>query len=160
MSIPGIKREAVTELSATYDSTPEASKGIEEHILAYLAEAYEGILDENREMVNAAIAALQGIYRRSQFPEMKVRWSAYPDNLGHRDWPGCFRCHNESMVDANGEPVFADCTRCHIVLTQTNGDPGGVDYERGQSFFHVVDEETLEEFSECTDCHDGGDGVY
>ena len=27
-------------------------------------------------------------------PEMKVTATTYPNNLGHQDFPGCFRCHD------------------------------------------------------------------
>ena len=40
------------------------------------------------------IDAVQEIYRDNFFPEMKASWQAYPDNIGHKDWPGCFRCHD------------------------------------------------------------------
>ncbi len=28
------------------------------------------------------------------FAEMKVRWDAYPNNIGHLEFNGCFRCHS------------------------------------------------------------------
>ena len=34
------------------------------------------------------------IYRTNFFPEMKADWSKYPENIGHLDCPGCFRCHD------------------------------------------------------------------
>ena len=38
------------------------------------------------------------IYKRNMFPAMKVTWGAYPNNVGHTDFPGCFRCHDDGHV--------------------------------------------------------------
>jgi hypothetical protein len=35
------------------------------------------------------------VYSRNVFPEMKVTWGAYPNHIGHTDFTGCFRCHDE-----------------------------------------------------------------
>ena len=39
-------------------------------------------------------AGSRAIYARNVFPEMKVGWGTYPNNIGHEDFPGCFRCHD------------------------------------------------------------------
>jgi hypothetical protein len=157
--LPGIKRKGVELLSAEYESTDEALASIDTELRAFYAKEHPEV-EANR--VAAAAEALQETYRHDFFPEMKVRWSAYPDNLEHRDWPGCFRCHNEDMVDAEGNAVFTTCTKCHVVLAQTasnNGSPH-TDFEEGQAFYHVDDEDTLDEYTDCVACHDGGDGAY
>jgi len=42
--------------------------------------------------------AQETCYKRNIFPEMGVKWSIYPDNVGHLDFPGCFRCHDNKHV--------------------------------------------------------------
>ncbi|MEN8762234.1 MAG: hypothetical protein ABF290_07345 [Thiogranum sp.] len=93
---------------------------------------------------------------------MRARWSAYLDNRDHREFRGCFRCHNEDMLDAAGAAVFSDCTRCHVILTQSENDDetNQIDYEKGQTFYHIMNAETLDEFADCTACKDGADGVH
>lgn len=161
-SIPGIKRVGVKALAQKYDSTEAALTGIEQLVLEHYEEEQAGYLGDNKDKVRAAVAEIQAIFSRTQFPEMRARWSAYPDNRGHREFPGCFRCHNQDMVDATGAAVFSDCTRCHVILTQIeNGEETNqIDYEKGQTFYHVMNEETLDEFADCTACHDGADGVH
>jgi len=92
---------------------------------------------------------------------MKADWSAHPDNIGHRDAPGCFRCHNDEMESAQGDTIFTDCTKCHAILAQ--GEQvieARADFQNGQVFVHPDDEEDFDEFTLCTDCHDGGFGAY
>ncbi len=63
--------------------------------------------------VTGAVAALQNIYRRNVFPEMKVTFGTYPDNLGHTTSSGCFRCHDGSLVAKDGTSISSDCEYCH-----------------------------------------------
>jgi hypothetical protein len=92
---------------------------------------------------------------------MKASWEAYPDNIGHRDSPGCFRCHTDSFVSDDGETIFTDCTRCHLILAQGDTiDQVNVNIREGLAFVHPEDYDTIEEYTICTDCHDGGAGIY
>ena len=54
---------------------------------------------------------------------MKADWSKYPDNIGHLDSPGCFRCHDGKHVAAgDSRRVLAtDCNSCHTILAQGAG---------------------------------------
>jgi len=40
--------------------------------------------------VEQAARALLAIYNRNVFPELKVTWGTYLNNLGHTEFPGCF----------------------------------------------------------------------
>jgi hypothetical protein len=44
---------------------------------------------------------------------MKVAWGTYPNNLGHMDFPGCFRCHDDSHKAKDGSTISQDCELCH-----------------------------------------------
>jgi hypothetical protein len=130
--LPFVKREAVKALEASYETTDEAMEGIAND-LRYL----------------------------TVFPTMKASWEAYPDNIGHRDSPGCFRCHTDSFVSDDGETIFTDCTRCHLILAQGDTiDQVNVNIREGLAFVHPEDYDTIEEYTICTDCHDGGAGIY
>ena len=74
--------------------------------------------------IRQAIATVQQIYTNNFFPEMKADWRAYPDNIGHKDWPGCFRCHDGKHVSAAGNRTIKanDCNACHLILAQGSGD--------------------------------------
>jgi NapC/NirT cytochrome c family, N-terminal region len=159
--LPRIKEAAVRALDGSYETTPAAMAGIAESLLGFYEEESPEVLETGRDEIEKSSEALREIYRRTIFPEMKANWSAHPDNIGHRDSPGCFRCHNDELVDADGEAIFTDCTRCHAILAQgSEAIETGAAIEDGRDFVHPEDSEIFEEFTLCNDCHTGGAEVY
>jgi mono/diheme cytochrome c family protein len=65
--------------------------------------------------VDAAIAALQGAYEDSTFPEQKSDWTTHPNNVGHKDFPGCFRCHDGKHLNDKQEAIRLECNLCHSI---------------------------------------------
>jgi hypothetical protein len=57
------------------------------------------------------------------FPDLKVSWGTYPNNLGHADYPGCFRCHDESHATADKKTITQDCGACHQALAVEEASP-------------------------------------
>ena len=160
--LPYIKLEATKALDTAYETTEEAMAGLANHLRNFYRAKFPEVIEEQAEDLKRAIAQVQRIYRRSNFPEMKANWSAYPDNIGHRDWPGCFRCHNENMKSPEGFTIFTTCNKCHLILAQgTNIERAQeVNFSKGLPFFHPGDKEYVEEYSQCVDCHTGGAEVY
>lgn len=68
-----------------------------------------------REAVEKAVLATQNIYRRNVFPEMNVKFGTYPNNIGHMDFPGCFRCHDDEHKSKDGKTIGQDCETCHEI---------------------------------------------
>ncbi len=91
-SLPSVKKHVVEILAASYQDTPDALTGIANAI----GKAYEA--STNHAAVLQAIAETQRVYTNNFFPEMKVSWRAYPNNIGHMIFPGCFRCHDGKHV--------------------------------------------------------------
>jgi hypothetical protein len=54
----------------------------------------------------AAAKAVAEIRARYIYPALKIDWGTYPNNIGHQDSPGCFRCHD-------GSKAKNDCDTCH-----------------------------------------------
>jgi len=108
--LPYLKREAVKRLSASYASQEEGISAIDD-----LAQFYstEYTYAERQASVEHAVTVLQEIYRETVFPEMRITWDVYPDNLGHKDFPGCFRCHDGNLVNEQDEAISNSCTLCH-----------------------------------------------
>jgi hypothetical protein len=73
--------------------------------------------------VRHAAEAVLAIYNRNVFPELKVTWGTYPNNLGHTDSSGCFRCHDGSHTSAKGKTIAQDCDRCHQSLATDEASP-------------------------------------
>jgi len=147
-NLPNIKLRALEALTAEA-ATQEAGLA---NIAAQLAATYP---EAPPDAVRQAITELQRIYRLNFFPEMKVNWSAYPDNSSHKNWPGCFRCHDGKHKTADNLRTLAasDCNSCHTILAQ--GDPEQMKQlsAEGHAFLHVDAE--YSDFS-CHECHTGG----
>ena len=102
-----------------------------------------------------AIAAVQAVYNTSIFPERKADWRVYPNNIGHKDWAGCFRCHDSKHQSATGTVISSnDCNSCHTILTQGKGTELMQLNGAGMAFKHPDGE--LDPDLTCADCHNGG----
>ena len=145
--LPNIKREAVKAMTETKIATSaEAPTKIEEYLKSKYKEAPE---------LPAAIAAVQAIYATTIFPERKADWRVYPNNIGHKDWLGCFRCHDDKHKTATGEGVkSSDCTSCHSILSQGAGAALEMLSAKGLEFKHPGGETDPD--LTCSDCHNGG----
>jgi hypothetical protein len=73
--------------------------------------------------IAAAGAALKFIYERNVFPDLKVTWGTYPNNLGHTDDPGCFRCHDDSHAAPDKKTIPQDCNGCHQAVAMDEPSP-------------------------------------
>src|ERR1039457_6897180 len=150
-SLPWIKTNAVCFLTRNYADQTQAMEGIATALAqSYPADKYSGL----QPSVHAAIDAVQQIYRDNFFPEMKASWDKYPNNIGHKDWPGCFRCHDGRHMASDGKRTIkaSDCNTCHTILSQGSGDELNVLSSNGQKFKHPGDEVD----GACNDCHNGG----
>lgn len=148
--LPNIKRvavQAMTQKEITTDAGAAAQ--IEKFLRAkYTDPALAAELP-------GAVAAVQAVFARTIFPERKADWRVYPNNIGHKDWPGCFRCHDDKHKTAAGEKVSSsDCTSCHTILSQGKGAQLEMLSAKGLEFDHPGGE--LDPELTCADCHNGG----
>ena len=73
--------------------------------------------------INQAAQAILVIYNRNVFPDLRVTWGTYPNNLNHPDFPGCFRCHDGSHATADNASITQDCNTCHEPLAMEEASP-------------------------------------
>jgi nitrate/TMAO reductase-like tetraheme cytochrome c subunit len=147
LKLPSIKRTAVQAMIQEDITTSADAAG-------KIAEFIRGKYKDNPD-TPAAIAEVQRIYAGSIFPERKADWRVYPNNIGHKDWPGCFRCHDDKHKTASGETVRAsDCNSCHTIISQGKGDEMSLVTAAGLKFAHPGGE--YDEELTCADCHNGG----
>lgn len=152
-SLPFIKKVAVELLAKPYSDTPKALVEIETGLREFYRKTYPDLLQRGRKAVQKAIAEVKRIYQENFFPEMRVSWQAYPDNIGHSIFPGCFRCHDGKHQSADGRVIPKDCDICHAVLSQEEGKTASA----LRPFEHPIDLGDLKEVN-CSDCHTGGSG--
>ncbi len=110
-AIPDIHLKAVEVLSAKYDTREDAVQAIAGLDKYYQNSTYQGHEDE----IQGAIRAIQDIYDQTVFQDQKVDWTTYPNNLGHINSPGCFRCHDGKHLDANQQAIRLECNLCHSI---------------------------------------------
>ncbi len=118
-SLPFVKREGLRLLTIDYADRAAAEQEIPAG-LAQFYRAYDADLASARGAdIQAAGAALVAIYQRNIFPEFKVAWGTHPNQFGHIDSPGCFRCHDRDhrSLDAAKQPIGAQCSSCHEMRT-------------------------------------------
>jgi hypothetical protein len=113
-ALPFVHREAVNALKASYGSQDEAEAGIDRSLRAFYA-GQPQLAAAHQPEIDAAVKAVQRIYRESVFPEMRVTFGTYPNNIGHVDSPGCFRCHDDTHVSSDGRKIGQDCETCHAI---------------------------------------------
>lgn len=121
--LPFIKKKAVEVLKISYPDRNTARTQIPAAITSFYQVSYPVIFQQHKDLVNQAAQAVLAIYLRNVFPDMRLTWGAHPNNLGHDDFPGCFRCHDGSHTSAGGETIPADCDTCHILLAQDEQNP-------------------------------------
>ncbi len=153
-SLPWIKREAVTVLSVEYWS----EEGARDSISTAMRDYYE---KKGIALPDSVVDAVLDIYGRNMFPEMRVRWDRYPDNLGHKIHPGCFRCHGSELETEDGKTISNDCSLCHVIVSQGfAADMGDTLVSTGLPFQHPVDIGGAETEMPCYECHAGDDSVF
>jgi hypothetical protein len=121
--LPFIKKRGVALLRANYSSHDEARRTIARELREFYRANYAEVLRAHGSEIEAAIEELSSIYRRNVFPQMNVTWGTYPNNLGHMDFTGCFRCHDGNHVSSDGKMVVQDCSACHTLLAVEEAAP-------------------------------------
>jgi hypothetical protein len=121
--LPFIKKKAVEALHVDYPDRATASTAIPEVITAFYRTNYSSVYAQHRAQIETAADQVKAIYLRNVFPEMKIFWGTYPNNLGHEDFLGCFRCHDGNHTSADGQTIPNDCTTCHDILAMEESNP-------------------------------------
>jgi hypothetical protein len=120
--IPEIRLKAVEVLSVSYKSQEFAMNGIA-GLENYYKQYYGDFYSSNEDLITSAITELQGIYKKTVFIDQEVDWTTHPDNLGHINSPGCFRCHDGKHLNVQQQAIRLECNLCHsIPIVATSQD--------------------------------------
>src|ERR1700757_1880029 len=121
--LPYIHKKAVELLNADYPDRDSAQKQIVEGIENYYRTSYPAVYMSKRELIEQSAENVAKIYLRNIFPDMKMSWGVHPNNLGHNDFPGCFRCHDGSHTSGDGRTISSDCAACHNLVAVQEENP-------------------------------------
>ena len=154
-ALPNVKSISVQALEYPYTTKQVGLDSIRTVVESYYQANYPAVASGSKEKIDRAVSELQKIYSRNYFPEMRVSWKKFNDNVGHLYYPGCFRCHDGKHVSDEGKTLSRDCNTCHTILAQQFEKGalrialGGVDYK------HPVDIGDAWKEMNCSDCHNG-----
>jgi nitrate/TMAO reductase-like tetraheme cytochrome c subunit len=121
--LPFVRKKSVELLKADYPSRAAASEKIVASITDFYRTQYPEVYRDHRAAVESAAGAVRDVYLRNIFPDMKITWGTHPNNIGHEDFLGCFRCHDGNHVAEGGKAIASDCDSCHNILAQDETNP-------------------------------------
>lgn len=153
-TLPGIKQISMQVLYKQYSTKDSAFLSIRKEVTDYYKTKYTNLLTEKKSEIEAAILEMQKGYSNNIFPYMKASWKAYPNNIGHMESDGCFRCHNDRHTSEKGKVISKNCNLCHSILAQ--GTPGNMEYSKSfepLEFKHPVDIDEAWKTELCSSCH-------
>ncbi len=154
--LPEIKSLAMEICAIEFSTMDSAMMYIENHIRDYYQSNYTEFSEKHPDLIKRAISGLQDEFSKNIFPEMRVRWDAYPNNIGHMVFDGCFRCHNDSFESRKGAVVSKDCNLCHNIVAQgTDKDMAHAQIGQSLPFEHPVDVGGAWQMMNCSECHTG-----
>ncbi len=130
-NIPYIDKKAVEVLSANYASMQDANLAIT-GIATYYQQYYSGFYGRNKVVISNAIEALRTYYQQTKFFDQKVDWTTHPNNIGHEDSVGCFRCHDGKHVLTTGESIRIECNLCHSIPSVSSAEALVTDIQVGK----------------------------
>jgi nitrate/TMAO reductase-like tetraheme cytochrome c subunit len=119
--LPYIKREGVRVLGQKYATEAEAANAIAA-VEQFYQTNYPDLYATRKADVQRAVTRLQGIFDKTQFPFMNLDWKSHTNNIGHQDFPGCFRCHDGKHLSQDNQAIRLECNICHSIPQVA--DPG------------------------------------
>lgn len=153
-TLPGIKQIAMKILYKDYSTKDSAFIAIRKQVTEFYQSSHPELITEKKSDIEAAIIEIQTAYSKNIFPFMKASWKSYPNNIGHMESDGCFRCHNDRHVSEKGKVISKDCNLCHSILAQ--GTSGNMEYSKSLEpleFKHPVDIDDAWRTELCSSCH-------
>ena len=120
-TLPFAKKTALEILKKEYKQ--DADKDVSAAFIEFYRSKYPDIFAKQKASIESSAENLRAIYSRNIFPDMKVTWGTYPNNIGHMDFPGCFRCHDDDHKSTSGKVIGQDCSACHELLATDEKNP-------------------------------------
>ncbi len=112
--LPFLHKYAVEVMDATYPDQATALTAIANVAGRYQQEQPD-VYTARQQDIQQAVQTLQTIYSDSHFPDWQVYPTTYPDNIGHDESAGCFRCHDGKHLSQGGQSIRLHCNICHTI---------------------------------------------
>jgi hypothetical protein len=112
--LPFLKQQAMAVLEERYDDDAQAREALD-GIVDYYRQEHPDLYAEQQQRIQSAVERLWQIYNATHFPYMNVYWFTYPNNIGHDEFPGCWRCHDGKHITQDDEAIRLECNLCHAI---------------------------------------------
>src|SRR5262249_26170023 len=122
-SLPFSKKRALEILKGNYQTRDEAAQKIPAAFAQYYQQSFPAVWTSRQAEITSSAKQLLAIWNRNIFPAMNVTWGRSPFNIGHNDFPGCFRCHDGNHIAKDGASISQDCNACHNLLSMDEANP-------------------------------------
>jgi hypothetical protein len=122
-TLPFVKKVGMEALQGEYTTTEQSEREVPAKFIRYYQENYPEIYASRKAEVERGAQEVLAVFSRNVFPEMKVTWGSYPNHIGHTDFTGCFRCHDERASNVGEKTVTMDCNTCHALLATEEVKP-------------------------------------
>lgn len=155
--LPGIKAKIVELLQKSYKTTDEGLSTLETELRKTYSESAAND-SAIRASVDQAIQQGKTIFSNNIFPEWGADWSHYPVQIGHFEFPGCYRCHDNNHKQIKSDRAISnDCELCHSIIRQGEGwdNIDKLEYKQ-QKFEHPRGYGDAWEGQNCHECHGPG----
>jgi nitrate/TMAO reductase-like tetraheme cytochrome c subunit len=113
-TIPDIRAKGIEVLGATYTSQQEGLNGIY-GLFNYYQAYYPEYYASNQPAVQNAVSYIQTMYIDTVNLDQQSDWNTHPNNVGHLNFAGCFRCHDGKHMDSKQQAVRLECNLCHTI---------------------------------------------
>ncbi|MDB4303602.1 ABC transporter permease [Desulfosarcina sp.] len=153
--LPDIKYLSMDILSKEFTTTDSALAFIESEVWSYYESNYEDVFTNKSDLIAQAIKGIQDEFEKNIFPEMGVTWKVYNNHIGHLEFNGCFRCHDDKHTSNEGQIISMDCDLCHTIVAQGMPDTiqTGSIY-KSLEFVHPDDPDQNWKEGLCSECHE------
>jgi nitrate/TMAO reductase-like tetraheme cytochrome c subunit len=122
-SLSFVHKEGLALIKGEYASQADAEARITSGLEEFYRAQHPDVWSQKQSQIDGAAKALATIYGQNVFPSMRVTWGTHPNNVGHNDYPGCFRCHDGSHNTKGGKSIDNDCSTCHNLLATDEANP-------------------------------------
>jgi hypothetical protein len=145
---------AMNILNKDYSTTDSAMIAIETSVTKYYTETYPDLVSPRKREIQQLKSGIKEGYSQNLFPEMGVKWTAYPNHLGHKETNGCYRCHNDRHKSADGKVITRNCNLCHDIVAQGTDSAMQISNSfKPLDFKHPVDISDEWKTTLCSECH-------
>jgi nitrate/TMAO reductase-like tetraheme cytochrome c subunit len=152
--LPNVKMLAMNILNKDYSTSDSAMLAIKTKVNDYYATKYPNLPETQKKEILQTILGIQEGYSQNIFPEMGVKWTAYPNHLGHKETNGCYRCHNDRHKSDNGKVITRNCNLCHDIVAQGADSTMEISNSfKPLAFKHPVDISDEWKTTLCSECH-------